>query len=238
MAANGIPAHGGVFVTEPGPGTGPAPRPGPMPGPAGPGPAAGANHTGTPSGAPPPPPAPAGTAGAAGTSAFGDLYLGSFADMVRLARVLVDSPETAEDLVQDAFVHLHRRWDGVRDPRAYLHRSVVNACRSHHRRAWRERPRPFQDEHRPPPGHRGSGVPGEPDPVDAGVEQSRTDDADVLSAGLAALPYRQRAALVLRYYADLPDAEIAVALGCRPGTVASLVHRALEHLRGVVDDER
>src|SRR5580704_17232915 len=78
---------------------------------------------------------------------FGDLYLGSFAAMLRLARVLVDSPETAEDLVQDAFVHLHRHWGGVRDPRSYLHRSVVNACRSHHRRAWRERARaPHEDE--------------------------------------------------------------------------------------------
>ncbi|HUY22022.1 MAG TPA: RNA polymerase sigma factor [Acidimicrobiales bacterium] len=170
--------------------------------------------------------------------AFGDLYLGSFADMVRLARVLVDSPETAEDLVQDAFVHLHRRWDGVRDPRAYLHRSVVNACRSHHRRAWRERPRPPGEDHHLPPHRRGSGAAGDPEAAAAEAEQARADDAGVLGAALGTLPYRQRAALVLRYYADLPDAEIAVALGCRPGTVASLVHRGLERLRGVVDDGR
>jgi DNA-directed RNA polymerase specialized sigma24 family protein len=72
-------------------------------------------------------------------SSFGDLYLRTFSSMVRLARVLVDSPEIAEDLVQDAFVRLHRHWGGVRDPGSYLHRSVVNACRSHRRRAWRER---------------------------------------------------------------------------------------------------
>jgi RNA polymerase sigma factor (sigma-70 family) len=172
------------------------------------------------------------------TTSFGDLYLGSFAGMVRLARVLVDSPETAEDLVQDAFVQLHRHWGGVRDPRAYLHRSVVNACRSHHRRAWRERARVG----RPEAHSQQAMVDGRDDregrnPVDGAVEQGRSDDADVLGAALATLPYRQRAALVLRYYADLPDAEIAIALGCRPGTVASLVHRGLERLREVVDHD-
>ncbi len=172
---------------------------------------------------------------AAGPS-FGDLYLRSFADMVRLARVLVDSPETAEDLVQDAFVHLHRHWGGVSDPRSYLHRSVVNACRSHHRRAWRERarlPRGDGASSTPDAGDRGA-----LDVVDGAAEERRADDAGVLGAALATLPYRQRAALVLRYYADLPDAEIAVALGCRPGTVASLIHRGLERLREVVDHDR
>jgi RNA polymerase sigma factor (sigma-70 family) len=171
---------------------------------------------------------------AAGGS-FGDLYLRSFADMVRLARVLVDSPETAEDLVQDAFVRLHRHWAGVRDPRSYLHRSVVNACRSHHRRAWRERsPVPRADG---PSASADTGDRGGVEVIDGAAEQGRADDADVLGAALATLPYRQRAALVLRYYVDLPDAEIAIALGCRPGTVASLVHRGLERLREVVDHE-
>ncbi len=172
-----------------------------------------------------------------GASSFGQLYLGSFAAMVRLARVLVDSPETAEDLVQDAFVHLHRHWGGVRDPRAYLHRSVVNACRSHHRRAWRERTRgPRVDDAMRGTAPTSGPGPGQLGPVvDGAAEQGRSDDADVLVAALATLPYRQRAALVLRYYSDLPDAEIAVALGCRPGTVGSLVHRGLERLREVVD---
>jgi len=160
--------------------------------------------------------------------------------MVRLARVLVDSPETAEDLVQDAFVHLHRHWGGVRDPRAYLQRSVVNACRSHHRRAWRERSRLSRSVDPRPKGGTGEGNGegnGGGEVFDGVAEQGRSDDAGVLGAALATLPYRQRAALVLRYYADLPDGEIAVVLGCRPGTVASLVHRGLEHLREVVDHE-
>jgi RNA polymerase sigma factor (sigma-70 family) len=167
---------------------------------------------------------------------FGDLYLRSFADMVRLARVLVDSPETAEDLVQDAFVHLHRHWGGVRDPRSYLHRSVVNACRSHHRRAWRERARLPRGEGAS--STTDAGDRGALEVFDGSAEEGRADDAGVLGAALATLPYRQRAALVLRYYADLPDAEIAVALGCRPGTVASLIHRGLERLREVVDHDR
>jgi RNA polymerase sigma factor (sigma-70 family) len=170
---------------------------------------------------------------------FGELYLGSYPGMVRLARVLVDSPETAEDLVQDAFVRLHRHWGALRDPRAYLHRSVVNACRSHHRRTRRERARTARPEHRPgqvPPAPGVETGPGT-EFVDGVAEQGRTDDADVLGAALGTLPYRQRAALVLRYYADLPDAEIAVVLGCRPGTVASLVHRGLQRLREVVDHD-
>jgi RNA polymerase sigma factor (sigma-70 family) len=157
--------------------------------------------------------------------------------MVRLARVLVDSPETAEDLVQDAFVHLHRHWGSVREPRAYLHRSVVNACRSHHRRAWRERARGSRPDAEAGPGEaNGPGDRAQP-VVDGVVEQGRSDDAEVLGVALAVLPYRQRAALVLRYYADLPDAEIAVVLACRPGTVASLVHRGLQRLREVVDHD-
>jgi RNA polymerase sigma factor (sigma-70 family) len=161
--------------------------------------------------------------------------------MVRLARVLVDSPETAEDLVQDAFVRLHRRWAGVREPHAYLRRCVVNACRSHHRRAWRERGRAEAARGTPAGPYGADRLADRGDAaatVDGVVEEARADDAGLLAGALTTLPYRQRAALVLRYYADLPDADIAVALGCRPGTVASLVHRGLDRLRGVLRDER
>jgi len=59
--------------------------------------------------------------------------------------------------------------------------------------------------------------------------------ADELGDALAALPTRQRAAVVLRYYADLPDADIARTLRCRPGTVRSLIHRALADLRKTIE---
>jgi len=164
---------------------------------------------------------------------FGDLYRQSYADMVRLARVLV-GPAAAEDLVQDVFVRVHRQWGRVREPRLYLRRSVVNACRSHHRRAWRERP-----GHRPSESGGSIGSDTRSDDlevVDGRVEEARSDDAGILLAALATLSHRQRSALVLRYYQDLSDADIADALGCRIGTVASLVHRGLEALRKVVDD--
>lgn len=153
---------------------------------------------------------PAVTAGASAPT-FDDLYRSAHPGLVRLAVLLVDSPETAADLVQDCFVKLHPKWDRVDDPAAYLRRSVVNACHSHHRRLRRFR----RLDVRPA------------EPAELGARE--------LADALAALPHRQRAALVLRFYEGLPDAQIADALGCRPGTVASLVHRGLAALREVID---
>ena len=68
-----------------------------------------------------------------GPSSFDDLYRQEQPELVRLAALLVGSPEVAADLVQDCFVRLHPRWTTVTDHRAYLRRSVVNACHSHHR---------------------------------------------------------------------------------------------------------
>jgi len=65
---------------------------------------------------------------------FADFYRATFTDMTRLAFLLTGSADTARDLVQDSFVRLHGKWDGVAEPRAYLRRTVVNACHSHHRR--------------------------------------------------------------------------------------------------------
>lgn len=153
-----------------------------------------------------------GAAATAGTGAsFDDLYRAEQPELVRLAALLVGSAEVAADLVQDCFVRLHPRWTKVADHRAYLRRSVVNACHSHHRvlRRWRRlQLRPAE-------------------PAELGARE--------LSDALAVLPDRQRAALVLRFYGGLPDAAIADALGCRPGTVASLVHRGLAALREVIE---
>jgi RNA polymerase sigma-70 factor (sigma-E family) len=142
---------------------------------------------------------------------FSEVYRDCFPDMVRLAYLLTGSAETAEDLVQESFVKLHRRWDTVEEPRPYLRRSVVNACHSHHRRRRRERERTTNE---------------------AGVAEL---GADELSDALERLPYRQRAALVLRFYHDLCEADIAAALRCRPGTVGSLIHRGLAELRKVIE---
>ena len=156
------------------------------------------------------PPAPPG-ADAGGTRSFDDLYRQEQPDLVRLAVLLVGSVEVAADLVQDCFVRLHPRWTRVTDHRAYLRRSVVNACHSHHRGLRRLR----RLDLRPT------------EPAELGARE--------LSDALAALPHRQRAALVLRFYGGLPDADIAAALGCRPGTVASLIHRGIAALREVIE---
>lgn len=144
-----------------------------------------------------------------------DLYRERYVPMVRLAYLMVGSSAVAEDLVQDAFARMHRHWETTEHPKAYLRTAVVNACRSHLRRLALER------AYRRHPSVVGESV------VAAG--------GDELFDALGALPPRQRAALVLRFYEDLPEADIAVALGCRPGTVKSLLHRGLAELRRVVE---
>lgn len=149
-------------------------------------------------------------------ASFEAFYVASYENLVRLAFILTSSREIAEDLVQDSFVRLHRHYGTVESPDRYIRRTVVNASRSHFRRAGRER------EKRPllyvvPGGGDGPGASGE------------------LNDVLLSLPYRQRAAVVLRYYSDLSENEIAEILACRPGTVGSLIHRGLERMRRVIE---
>jgi len=148
-----------------------------------------------------------------GSDGFAELYRAQLEPMTRLAFLLVGSRETAQDLVQDSFVRVHAKWASVQEPQAYLRRAVVNSCNSHHRRGALERR------------------------FNAGAAAERDDGlgADELSDALATLPYRQRAVLVLRYYHDLSEAEIASTLGVRPGTVGSLASRALSQLRTVIE---
>ena len=142
---------------------------------------------------------------------FADLYRDAHADMVRLAYLLTGSQEASQDVVQDAFVSVHQAWSRVREPRAYLRRAVVNNCTSHHRRVFRDR------RHRP------------------ATATTVELEADELFDVLADLPARQRAAVVLRYWHDLDERQIADTLGCRVGTVGSLLHRAVARLREVID---
>lgn len=156
------------------------------------------------------------------------LYARHAPDAVRLAALLTGDPVLAQDLVQDAFARLGGRLVHLRRPEAfeaYLRRTVVNLARMQFRRrrverAWLQR--------QPGPGS-------EPGPSPA------VEDRQVLRAALHRLPARQRAALVLRFYLDLSERDIADALRCRPGTVGSLVSRGLAKLRtdleGSVTDE-
>ena len=135
------------------------------------------------------------------------LYHERWVTLTRLAFVLTGDRAVAEDLVQDVFVRARGRWAQIDEPAAYLRTAVVNATRDWARRA------AVAERHRPrsaPPA---------------------VDHPDEVWDALARLDHRRRAAIVLRFYDDLPDAEIAALLHCRPATVRTLVHRGLRDLR-------
>jgi RNA polymerase sigma factor (sigma-70 family) len=134
---------------------------------------------------------------------------------VRLAHLLTGVDAMAEDLAQESFTRIEPRWQAIENPHGYLRTTVVSRCRSWQRSRGREAAR-----------MRRLG------PLVRTVEDPRARE---LLDAVGALPFRQRAVLVLRYYHDLPEDEIAAALGCRPGTVKSLSARALQPLRKVVE---
>lgn len=140
-------------------------------------------------------------------------YLG----LVRLAMRFVGDQETAEDLVQDVFLGLARRSTPTEDPQHYLRRAVVNRSRSALRR--RKIARAFLAR-------------GEPGSIaEAADEATVRDDARThMLRAIAALPLRQREAVVLRYYEDLSVTEIAATLNVSPGAVSSALNRALATL--------
>src|SRR4051794_24117773 len=141
--------------------------------------------------------------------------------LLGVATMLVGQHE-AEDALQDAFITLYRRWDRVAaadNPDAYVHRSLVNASLQLLRRRRRIELPPAFD-----PG---------------GLDDAVGDRQHMLQV-LASLPPRQRAVLVLAFYEDRNEAEIAEAMGCSRGTVKSQKARALSVLRERLgsDDER
>jgi RNA polymerase sigma factor (sigma-70 family) len=145
------------------------------------------------------------------TATFEVLFNRERLPMTRLATLLVGSAEVAEEVVQDAFATVDRRWEELVQPGAYLRTTVVNGCRAVlRRRVVEER---YLASRR------------EPVQVDAPAALVELRDS------LNRLSERQRVAVVLRYFADLPDEEIATILKCRPATVRSLLRRALAALR-------
>jgi RNA polymerase sigma-70 factor (sigma-E family) len=147
-----------------------------------------------------------------------ELYTHHAAEAIRLAYMLTGDRLLAEDLVQDAFVKLAGRLVHLRDPGAfdsYLRRTIVNLTNSYFRRKRLERAYLRRSAAEPP---RSGDTPD-------------TDRRDELWNDLQRLPPRQRTAIVLRIYEDLPEQRVAEILGCRPGTVRSLVSRGLAELR-------
>ena len=142
-------------------------------------------------------------------ASFDDFYRSSWKQTVHLAALLTQNGSAAEEIAQDAFVAVHDRWAQLDEAEGYLYRCVSNAAKMYHRRAGTQRRRlPLLD----PP-------------------RFASVDVDELADVVAALPFRQRAVIVLRYHARLTEREIADALGCRPGTVKSLASRALRRMQ-------
>ena len=154
------------------------------------------------------------------------LYAAHYTRLVRMASLLVRNSGEAEEIVQDAFVAVHRRWRLIREPdRAvgYLRRTIVNAARSAHRR------NQVADRHLTrEAGSLGSAV-------DVEDLAARTTNRALMLAALSGLPTRQREVLVLRYYSDLSEADIASTLGISTGAVKSHASRGLRSLRSTLE---
>ncbi|MFC0528553.1 SigE family RNA polymerase sigma factor [Phytohabitans kaempferiae] len=153
------------------------------------------------------------------------LFTAHYRPLVRLATLLLHDSGRAEEIVQDSYVALHGHWRRLRDADkalAYLRTSVVNRSRSALRH------RKVVDRHlalaRPAPD-----VPS----AEAGALDALRHDAVV--AALRALPARQREALVLRYYLDLSEADIAATMGCSRGAVKSHCSRGMAALRETLE---
>jgi len=157
-------------------------------------------------------------------AALTDLYRLHALRLIRLGYVMLGDRQAAEDVVQDAFAGLYRRWgrlaDHARAPQ-YLRSSVLNGCRSAIRRN-----RPGMEV-----------LDFDPAVVSAEADVLAGEQQRVLMRAIRRLPQRQRAALVLRFYLDEPDAEIARLMGIRESTVRSTTHRALAALGRLLGEE-
>ena len=160
-------------------------------------------------------------------AALTGLYAAHWRPLVRVAWLLLHDQQGAEDVVQDAFVAMRRRWPTLRDPDkalAYLRTSVVNGVRSAQRHE-----RVVQREARSQASRADAlGRSVGPSAETRALDRLR---ADTILAAVRQLPPRQSEVLVLRYYADLSEAQIADALGISAGSVKVHAHRALATLR-------
>jgi RNA polymerase sigma-70 factor (sigma-E family) len=154
------------------------------------------------------------------------LYEAHAVGLIRLAIVMLGDRPAAEDVVQEAFCGLYRRWGQLDDPgnaQRYVRSAVLNGCRSALRRLHRESRSARPDEWL------------ETSESAEALALVNAEHRAVLSA-LRRLPARQREALVLRFYLDLPELEIARSMGVSPGTVKSTTSRALAALGRLVQE--
>jgi RNA polymerase sigma-70 factor (sigma-E family) len=150
---------------------------------------------------------------------FEEFAAGRLTAVLRFAGVLTGDRESAEDVVQEVLIRVHRHWDKISAldrPELYVRKMIVNEYASSRRKLWRLVPSGRGTE------------------FDARVVPDHASDhaeREALLAELAKLPRRQRTVLVLRYYEAISDGEIAQILGCSPGTVRGYASRALATLR-------
>jgi RNA polymerase sigma-70 factor, ECF subfamily len=152
---------------------------------------------------------------------FEEFFRERYAEVVRSMRLMVGDHARAEELAQEAFIRACRHWrriSALDRPIAWVYVVATNEAR----RDWRREQRTWTVEVAP-----------------SSVDDAAGTIATVLDvrAALAQLTDRQRAAVVLRYVADLPIAEIADVMGCAPGTVKATLHQALAHLRIELEDD-
>jgi RNA polymerase sigma-70 factor (sigma-E family) len=158
--------------------------------------------------------------------ALARLHRDHYRSLVRLAALLLDDVGSSEEVVQDAFVKVHLGWGRLADPErapAYLRSAVLNGARS------RMRHRQVQARYLqvvPPPSPS----------AEAGALAA--DEHDRVIAALRCLPARQREAVVLRYYLDLSEAEMAAAMSISAGSVKTHVHRGLAALHETLGETR
>lgn len=152
--------------------------------------------------------------------ALREAFLMQYLPLLRLAMLLSHERHSAEDLVQEAFARSATKLSqlGPEEVRPYLRRTVVNLWKNSQRRTILSR--------------RWAG------PSLSPTSEAHLEDQDELWQQVLRLPQRQRACLVLRYYEDLTQMEIAEVLGCSTGTVKSQTSKALARLRRELDDER
>ncbi len=149
-----------------------------------------------------------------------ELYRDNYSRLVHIARLMVGSTQVGEEIVQEAFVKVHRvmqrKGEKLHNPPAFIRTVVVNLCRNEHRRKAVER--------KYAPKLRTDGV-------------THVAPGDEMRDALLKLSSRRRAVVVLRYYEDLSESEIAEALGMPAGTVKSTLHRGLGDLRAALQDK-
>jgi RNA polymerase sigma-70 factor (sigma-E family) len=151
------------------------------------------------------------------------LYQAHALGLIRLAVVMLGDRAAAEDVVQEAFCGLYRRWHGLSDPGkalSYVRSSVINGCRSVLRRRRRQ-----------------ASLAGDPPGESAEARALVGEEHRQVLTAIRSLPARQREALVLRFYLDLDEEEIAASMRISRGTVKSTTSRALAALGRMLGEQ-